>query len=159
MKSLIGQKFGRLTPVEYVPGSYYRCLCECGRQTTVKTYSLKRGLTRSCGCLRKEVMTKRATKHNGAKDPLYHVLNVMHQRCENPKSKDFKWYGALGVKVCEEWALTNYPAFKAWALEHGYRPGLTLDRIDPAGDYTPSNCCWITIQEQQRNKRKRSRTL
>jgi hypothetical protein len=132
----------------------YRCRCDCGKETTVLTHSLKKGLTRSCGCLRRETATKKATRHRGSTEPLYAVLNVMHQRCENPKSRDFKWYGAKGVTVCKEWALTNYPAFKEWALNNGYRPGLTIDRIDPTGDYSPSNCRWITIQEQQRNKRK-----
>lgn len=154
MNELKGQKFGRLTALQHLPGSWYICQCDCGNRVKVKTYSLKSGATRSCGCLRREVAAQKATKHNGASDPLYHVLNAMHQRCENPNDKDFQWYGALGVTVCEEWALTNYPAFREWAQANGYRPGLTIDRKDPAGGYSPGNCCWVTIQEQQRNKRK-----
>ena len=152
-KNLKGKQFGRLTVIKYVPSSRYLCWCTCGNTVTVSSYSLKSGSTRSCGCLRKEAAAKRATKHNGAADPLYHVLNVMHQRCENPKNHDFKWYGALGVSVCDEWSLTNYPAFKEWALASGYQPGLTIDRKDPDGNYSPDNCRWITIQEQQRNRR------
>lgn len=152
MEILTGKKFGRLTALEYVPGSKYRCLCDCGNECTVYTYSLKSGVTRSCGCLRKEVAAKKATRHNGAADPLYHVLNAMHQRCENPKSRDFKWYGAKGVRVCEQWTLTNYEVFRDWALNNGYRAGLTIDRKDPNDHYTPSNCRWVSIQEQQRNK-------
>jgi hypothetical protein len=142
--------------MEYVPGSFYRCWCDCGNVVTVKTHSLKAGTTRSCGCLRREVAAEKARKHGGARDPLYYVLNVMHQRCENPNSHDFKWYGAKGVAVCEEWSLDNFPAFKEWALRSGYRPGLTIDRIDPAGNYCPNNCRWITIQEQQKNRRRRA---
>lgn len=154
MEYLTGKKFGRPTVLEYVQGSRYLCRCDCGNQTTVYTYCLKKGLTKSCGCIRKEVATAKATKHNGAADPLYHVLNAMHQRCENPKSRDFGWYGAQGVTVCAEWSLSNYSAFREWALANGYRPGLTIDRKDPTGPYSPENCSWITIQAQQRNKRK-----
>lgn len=153
-EDLSGQRFGRLTAMEYHPGSMYVCKCDCGGVVKVKTHSLKKGLTKSCGCLRRETSAQKSTRHNGALDPLYHVLNAMHQRCENPKSKDYQWYGAKGVKVCAEWALSRYAAFKAWALANGYHPGLTIDRIDPFGPYCPENCRWITIQAQQRNKRK-----
>ena len=160
MKSLSGQKFGRLTAIEYMPGSKYRCICDCGEEAVVKTYSLNSGITKSCGCLRREVAARKATKHGGANDPLYHVLNTMHQRCENPNCPDYKWYGAEGVTVCEEWALPNFSAFREWALSSGYEPGLTIDRINLFESYNPDNCRWITIQEQQCNRRncKRWRT-
>ncbi len=153
VNDLAGKRFGRLSVLDYAGTSTWRCRCDCGAIIAVKTYSLNSDRTRSCGCLRRESSAQRATKHNGATDPLYHVLNVMHQRCENPNNKDFKWYGAMGVKVCAEWTLTNYPAFRNWALANGYRPGLTIDRENPDGDYSPDNCRWITIQEQQRNRR------
>lgn len=157
LQELAGQRFGRLTVLKYIGGSRWLCECDCGELTRVLTYSLNSGTTKSCGCLRREIAATKATKHGGAADPLYHVLNTMHQRCENPENCDFKWYGAKGVTVCEEWALTNYPAFKSWAMANGYKPGLTIDRKDPTGTYSPDNCRWITIQEQQKNRRSSTR--
>lgn len=90
-------------------------------------------------------------KHGLCGTPLYNVWLTMKQRCYNPKDKHYKWYGFKGVKVCSEW-LNNAEAFVEWALNNNYKPGLTLDRIDSNGDYTPSNCRFITIQAQQRNK-------
>ena len=90
-------------------------------------------------------------KHGLCGTPLYNVWLTMKQRCYNPRDKHYKWYGSKGVKVCSEW-LNNVEEFVEWALNNGYKPGLTLDRIDSNGDYTPSNCRFITIQAQQRNK-------
>lgn len=153
-ENLTGQRFGRLTVTDYLGNSRYRCVCDCGRETCAPTYRLKKGITRSCGCLRREVAAKKATKHGESASALYHVLHAMHQRCENPKSRDYQWYGALGVTIYDGWKLTEYPNFKAWALANGYRPGLTIDRIDPTKGYNPNNCRWITMSDQQRNKRK-----
>lgn len=152
-KRLEGLHFGRLVVEKYLGGSTYMCRCECGGVVKIKTNRLNTGKTKSCGCLRKEASAQRATKHGGATDSLYHVLNTMHQRCDNPNSRDYQWYGGKGVTVCPEWALANYPAFKDWAIRTGYQPGLTIDRINPAGPYSPDNCRWITIQAQQHNKR------
>lgn len=81
----------------------------------------------------------------------------MWQRCTNPRDYDYTWYGARGIKVDPAWGLKNYPVFREWALMAGYEPGLTIDRIDPDGDYTAENCRWITIQEQQKNRRKKEK--
>ena len=153
MTNLTGRKYGRLTVTGYAGQSKWTCRCDCGRMITTLTDSLNSGKTKSCGCLRKELMARKSTKHGGATDPLYYVLNQMHQRCENPKSKDYKWYGAEGKSVCPEWSLENFQAFREWAIATGYRKGLTIDRIDPEKGYSPDNCRWITIEEQQRNRR------
>lgn len=90
-------------------------------------------------------------KHGGSGTPLYNVWKSMRQRCNNRKSHDYKWYGMDGVKICEEWE--DFASFRKWATENGYKSGLTIDRVDSKEPYSPENCRWITIQEQQKNKR------
>lgn len=90
-------------------------------------------------------------KHGGSGTPLYNVWKSMRQRCNNSKSHDYRWYGMDGVKICEEW--DDFANFREWALKNGYKNGLTIDRVNSHGPYSPENCRWITIQEQQKNKR------
>ena len=95
------------------------------------------------------------------------IHNGMKYRCSNPKYRGYKNYGGRGIVVCEEWSNSertnighhNNPtkgflAFKEWALKNGYADNLTLDRIDFNGNYEPSNCRWVTMQEQRNNTRK-----
>lgn len=84
--------------------------------------------------------------------PLYRIYSLMKNRCNNPNSKDYKWYGGKGVKVCSEWE-DSYIAFKEWALSNGYKEGLTIDRIDSDGNYEPSNCRWVNMTVQNNNKK------
>lgn len=105
-------------------------------------------------------MTKR---HGMSNTRLYSIWNSMKGRCFNPADRNYKWYGARGITVCEEWK-TDFLAFYSWAMENGYQPNAprgvcTLDRRDPDGDYCPENCRWITIQEQERNKRNNHRLV
>lgn len=80
------------------------------------------------------------------------VWQGLKQRCNNPKCHAYKYYGARGIKVCEEW--TNaFEAFRDWAIAHGYYSGLEIDRIDNDGNYEPSNCRWTTHKENMQNRR------
>lgn len=91
-------------------------------------------------------------KHGLSKTKLYHVWVMMKQRCYNCCNKDYKDYGARGIIVHGQW-INNFKVFHEWAIAAGYEEGLTLDRINPNGNYEPNNCRWITNAEQQNNKR------
>lgn len=151
---LTGQKFGRLTVVERAENKGKRtawlCKCDCGNYLKVKGSSLKNGYTKSCGCLKKEMILLRNTTHGESKTRLYRIWNKMKQRTMNPKSSRYHYYGEKGIKVCEEWL--NYETFRDWSLKNGYNDSLTLDRIDVNGDYCPENCHWVDWETQQNNK-------
>lgn len=164
---LTGEKIGRL----YVIGpsdppnnnckkaQYWLCQCECGNQKILPTGDLQgESHTQSCGCLateiRKERMRARATKHGDSmNDELSGILRRwenMHKRCNNPNDSHYHSYGGRGIKICDEWY--DYDNFREWALKNGYDKNLTLEREDVNGDYEPSNCSWIPMADQARNK-------
>lgn len=160
-QSLIGQRFGRLLVVrrveDYVSSQGYHsirylCKCDCGNEVIVIKNNLLRKNNRSCGCLRSDLRIERGRWHGYSRELLHSVWRAMKRRCENPKDKSYQQYGARGISVCSEWN-DDYFAFRNWALANGYAHGLSIDRIDPNGNYEPSNCRWITCREQNVNKR------
>lgn len=124
--------------------------CNCGNEFRTQIQSVKKRVTKSCGCYHKESATILNTIHGLGNHILYNVWSNMIKRCINPKCKSYKDYGERGIKVCERWRDINnfiedmYPTFKE---------GLTLDRIDVNGNYEKSNCRWTTRAIQARNTR------
>lgn len=160
MKDITGQIFGRLTAIECI-GSNNRnsclwlCKCSCGNTKIVDGNSLRMGRTRSCGCLdREKHITHPNRKTHGKHDTrLYRIWKAMKSRCFNPNTESFKkWYGSNGIIVCDEWK-NNFMAFYDWAMSNGYKDDLSIDRIDPLGNYEPCNCRWADAKTQANNKR------
>lgn len=161
MNNLKGNRFGRLIALEPI-GKYkngeviWKCKCDCGNETSVRSGNLRNGHTLSCGCYHDNAPKVRQTKHGGWGTRLYYVWKDMRGRCECEYRREYKYYGAKGVSVCDEWQ--DFEKFRKWALDNGYdeqakRGECTIDRIDPFGNYEPDNCRWVTLKEQAKNKR------
>lgn len=93
-------------------------------------------------------MSKAIRKH----PRLYCIWKAMRARCNNKNTSGYKHYGGRGIKVCKEWNESSIP-FIEWALNNGYKDGLTIDRKDSDGDYCPENCRWVNWSVQARNKK------
>lgn len=127
------------------------CICECGTIKMVQKENLISGKTKSCGCLRKEAISARSKTHGESNTDLYGLYRSMISRCFNNSRDSYKYYGGRGITVCERWlGEGGYNAFKQ---DMGVRPdGYSLDRIDPNGNYEPSNCRWASKETQAINK-------
>ena len=158
--NLQGERFGKWVVINKAEQKLHGktawlCKCDCGTVRTVAQNNLVSGLSTNCGCVRKQNLSQKAT-HKETNSRLYGVWGSMMSRCYDKNRKCFKQYGEKGVLVCEEWH--KYEVFRDWALANGYdknasRGGCTIDRINVCGNYEPSNCRWVDMKTQCRNKR------
>lgn len=129
--------------------------CKCGNTAELCITKVKNGHIKSCGCIKKLMFYK----HGYARHPLYVVLQSMKTRCYYKKSSGFKNYGAIGVRVCDEW-LNNSEKFIEWALLNGWKKGLQIDKdiipnrlgIEPKL-YSPEMCCIVSSKVNNRTKK------
>jgi len=166
---LTGQRFGRLTVLDRASNdaggrARWRVRCDCGEERTVWGQALRRGGTRSCGCLSAEVATARLQTdprcdpitHGLSGTPEYQALKNARQRCTSPTNPYFADYGGRGIDFRLPAAIGEATALLIAAI--GRRPaGMTLDRIDNDGHYEIGNLRWATRTQQQRNRRRDAR--
>ena len=158
---IAGQRFGQLIAVHPVKERHddgqlrWLCHCDCGEKTVVIGSLLRRGNTKSCGHLLKQFGNTHCLRHgdarNGKRSREHTCWSHMLDRCRNPNSSCYRYYGGRGITVCERWH-----KFEHFLADMGRcPPGLTLERINNSGNYTPDNCKWATVSDQNRNKRKK----
>jgi hypothetical protein len=153
---LTGQKFVRLRVLGPAPkqGKYSMslCICDCGKQITVRSSNLKQEHTKSCGCISRFNQNKHNHSKRGQHSPTYISWMAMKARCTNPNHKSFANYGGRQIGIDPTWLGSR--GFETFLGEMGPRPqGTWLERHDNDDDYYRENCTWATPGEQRRNQR------
>jgi hypothetical protein len=156
-KQVVGQIFGSLTILSETDKRggerMVEAVCECGLVKIYYLSALKRGHTRSCGCKKSQLLTNSKIKHGLAYTRIYTVWQDMKARCYNENNAGYKNYGGRGITVCDEWK-DDFECFSRWAFKNGYRDDLFIDRENNDGNYTPTNCRFVTRKTSARNTRR-----
>lgn len=150
LKDETGRRYDRLVVISFAGSNgraLWKCRCDCGNERIVKGINLRRYGSTSCGC--KTLRHGHSSKRDVS--PTYISWRAMRSRCYNPSLKCFSRYGGRGIQVCARWS-----RFENFLADMGERPpGKTIDRIDLNGHYMPSNCRWVTPQQNSWNRRRR----
>lgn len=155
--SLIGKKFNRLTVIDYAgilnQHTRWVCVCDCGNKRIVLGFQLTTGQVKSCGCSKKELISKANFRHGQSYKTSEYVTWVnIKTRCYNKKVNDPDYLGK-GIKVCDRW-LDKKNGFINFICDMGKKPtsSHSIERNNSNGNYEPNNCRWATVKEQVRNK-------
>lgn len=146
-QNLLNQRFGKLSVIAEAETAkkvtYWACVCDCGKETTVRAYSLTSGHTASCGCM------MHRPKHGLCGSPVWMSWQAMLSRCNDVRGKDYPRYGGRGITVCSSWS-----DFRNFLEDMGDRPPKhSLDRIDNNLGYFKENCRWADPKTQSNNRR------
>ena len=156
---MTGRVIGRLLVIEECGRDshgevLWRCRCECGNEVIVLGSNLRNERTTSCGCYNRERVVEASTTHGMSKTRIYSVWSGMLRRAgaiKGASERDKRAYQDRGITVCDEWLV--FENFRDWALSHGYKEGLQIDRVNNDAGYCPENCRWVTPKENTNNRR------
>lgn len=167
IKNIAGQRFGKLVVVSQAPSRIkpsgekairWNVVCDCGNSFETNGSGLRNGAIHQCPLCRRKQQANAIKTHGGTDTRLYDVWAGMKQRCYNPNMKAYAKYGGRGITICDEWLGENgFSNFRAWAMTNGYDENAphgecTIDRIDNDRGYSPDNCQWISMAEQNKNR-------
>lgn len=152
--NIIGQRFGRLVVLEQLGRNAKRhylvlCQCDCGNEKIARATSLNTG-QQSCGCIRREKLIAQTTIHGRSGTPTWQSWRGMLERCYNPRSPSYKWYGGRGIAIDDP----RWFSFPPFLEDMGEKPpGKSLDRRENDLGYSKANCRWATPKQQTDNRR------